>query len=302
MRSHPLARRMILAPALKISLLQNGQEFASIINAQAESALARSASAMVTAVKVTSPTQATVTYDILIGGKPALSDQTGTAAYQDGTWKVGDGSFYRLLALEGRSSAGSWWECGAGGASSGSTWRSGWPPWSSRRSSCRKAPTPPRRGWTPRGPCWALGRVAAFVLRDHQLRELVGFGSAEVISLLCVSAVLLVAFIWRERRAELSAAGPCGSCGVPASSHTSNIVAFCELTSSIVPPLFFFTALYLARGGRGVRLPAGGGVPADDGADDRLLGCWLGRCGRYARAALVDHDRLPGCSPPGLLR
>ena len=88
------------AGSSKISLLQNGQEFASIINAQAESALARSASAMVTAVKVTSPTQATVTYDILIGGKPALSNQTGTAVYQDGTWKVGDGSFCQLLALE----------------------------------------------------------------------------------------------------------------------------------------------------------------------------------------------------------
>jgi hypothetical protein len=86
--------------AQKISLLQNGQEFASIINAQADSVLARSASAMVTAVKMTSPMQATVTYDIFIGGKPALSNQTGTAVYQDGTWKVGDGSFCQLLALE----------------------------------------------------------------------------------------------------------------------------------------------------------------------------------------------------------
>jgi hypothetical protein len=86
--------------AQKISLLQNGQEFASIINAQAESALAKSASAMVTAVKMTSPMQATVTYDILIGGKPALSNQTGTAVDQDGTWRVGDGSFCQLLALE----------------------------------------------------------------------------------------------------------------------------------------------------------------------------------------------------------
>jgi hypothetical protein len=86
--------------AQKISLLQNGQEFASIINAQADSVLARSASAMVTAVKMTSPTQATVTYDIFIGGKPALSNQTGTSVYQDGTWKVGDGSFCQLLALE----------------------------------------------------------------------------------------------------------------------------------------------------------------------------------------------------------
>ena len=55
---------------------------------------------MVTAVKVTSPTRATVTYDILIGGKPALSNQTRTAAYQGQTWKVGDGSFCQLLALE----------------------------------------------------------------------------------------------------------------------------------------------------------------------------------------------------------
>jgi hypothetical protein len=86
--------------AQKISLLQNGQQFASIINAQAASDLAKSASAKVTAVHVISPTKATVTYDILIGGKPALSNQAGTAVYQDGTWKVGDGSFCQLLALE----------------------------------------------------------------------------------------------------------------------------------------------------------------------------------------------------------
>ena len=52
------------------------------------------------ATSAPSATQATVTYDIYLGGKPALSNQTGTAAYQDGTWKVGDGSFCRLLALE----------------------------------------------------------------------------------------------------------------------------------------------------------------------------------------------------------
>jgi hypothetical protein len=86
--------------AQKVSLLQNGQEFASVIDAQAGSGLAKSASATVTAVKMTSPTQATVTYDILLGGKPALSNQTGTAVYQNGTWRVGDGSFCQLLALE----------------------------------------------------------------------------------------------------------------------------------------------------------------------------------------------------------
>ena len=52
--------------AKKISLLQNGPKFAAVIEAQARSGLAKSASAKVTAVSVTSPTKATVTYDILL--------------------------------------------------------------------------------------------------------------------------------------------------------------------------------------------------------------------------------------------
>jgi hypothetical protein len=92
----------------KIALLQNGQKYAALIQAQAASGLAKSASATVTAVHVISPMQATVTYDIDLGGKPALSNQTGTAVYQDGTWKVGDASFCQLLALEngGKAPAG----------------------------------------------------------------------------------------------------------------------------------------------------------------------------------------------------
>ena len=39
---------------------------------------------MVTAVKVTSPTQATVTYDILIGGKPNTPRLGGRAHPQSG--------------------------------------------------------------------------------------------------------------------------------------------------------------------------------------------------------------------------
>jgi len=42
-----------------------------------------------------------VKYDILLGTTPALTDQTGTAVYQDGTWKVGDSSLCSLLTLEG---------------------------------------------------------------------------------------------------------------------------------------------------------------------------------------------------------
>src|SRR6266487_2284269 len=86
--------------AKKIWLLQNGQKFAAVINAQAGSGLASSAGAKVTAVVVNSATSATVTYDITLSGATALGNQTGTAVYEDGTWKVGDVSFCQLLKLE----------------------------------------------------------------------------------------------------------------------------------------------------------------------------------------------------------
>ena len=91
--------------AKKIALLENGQKFASVINAQAGSGLAGSAGAKVTAVVVNSPTKATVSYDITLSGTTALANQTGTAVYQNGTWKVGDVSFCQLLKLENAGTA-----------------------------------------------------------------------------------------------------------------------------------------------------------------------------------------------------
>jgi hypothetical protein len=41
-----------------------------------------------------------VTYDILLNGTPALSNQKGTAVLENGTWKVGVSSFCGLLSLE----------------------------------------------------------------------------------------------------------------------------------------------------------------------------------------------------------
>jgi hypothetical protein len=84
----------------RVSLLQNGSTFASVIRAQASSSLASEASAQVTKVTVTSPSQATVIYTVLLAGTPALSNQKGVAVYQDGTWKVGLASFCGLLTLE----------------------------------------------------------------------------------------------------------------------------------------------------------------------------------------------------------
>jgi hypothetical protein len=86
--------------AKRVSLLQDGQTFQSIIKSQAGSGLAASATAKVTKVTMVSPTQAKVTYSILIGGQPALANQAGVAVLQDGTWKVGLASFCGLLAVE----------------------------------------------------------------------------------------------------------------------------------------------------------------------------------------------------------
>jgi hypothetical protein len=86
--------------AKRVSLLQDGSQFASIIQAQAGGGLAASASAQVTKVTVITTTQAGVTYNILLDGQPALTKQSGTAVLQDGTWKVGVTSFCNLLSLE----------------------------------------------------------------------------------------------------------------------------------------------------------------------------------------------------------
>ena len=91
--------------AKKIQLLQNGQKFAAVINAQAGSGLASSAGAKVTAVVVNSAASATVSYDITLSGATALANQTGTAVYENGMWKVGDVSFCQLLKLENAGTA-----------------------------------------------------------------------------------------------------------------------------------------------------------------------------------------------------
>lgn len=92
----------------RVSLLQNGQEFASVIKAQEGSGLASQASAAVSKVTVTKPaSQAAVDYSILLAGKPVLANQSGTAVYEGGTWKVGASSFCGLLALENGGSTAS---------------------------------------------------------------------------------------------------------------------------------------------------------------------------------------------------
>jgi hypothetical protein len=86
--------------ATRLSLLQNGQEFAPVIKSQEGSTLAAAASSKVTHVTLTGTNQASVTYEILVGGQTALPGRPGVAVYQDGVWKVGTASFCDLLKLE----------------------------------------------------------------------------------------------------------------------------------------------------------------------------------------------------------
>ena len=88
--------------ATRVSLLQNGQAFESLIKAQASLPLASSATSSVSSVTVESPAQAKVVYSILLGGSPALKNEPGVAVYQSGIWKVGDQSFCALLSQEGK--------------------------------------------------------------------------------------------------------------------------------------------------------------------------------------------------------
>ena len=73
---------------------------------------------------------------------------------------------------------------------------------------------------------------------------------------------------------------------------TANITAFCTYFATFA--IFFFTALYLVEVVGRVRLPAGAGVPADDGADDHRRRywpdggrSWSGRAGRSRIGCLL---------------
>lgn len=85
----------------KADLLQNGDQYAAELEAQAASPLTKGVTVEVSAVTIGSDSTAEVTYSLLLGGIPALADQKGQAILEDGVWKVGEASFQALLALQG---------------------------------------------------------------------------------------------------------------------------------------------------------------------------------------------------------
>lgn len=85
----------------KIDILQNGSEFASVLEAEAQSSLAKTSTASVSNIVLNSANGATVTYTIDLSGHPALLNQTGHAVLVNNVWQISDSAFCQLLNLEG---------------------------------------------------------------------------------------------------------------------------------------------------------------------------------------------------------
>jgi hypothetical protein len=88
-------------PAAAEQLLQNGDKMGPAIKvaAQVQKQTKLKEDAKVTKVDFTSPTTATVTYDLLSHGSTLLPGATGQAVLQGGQWKVSQSTFCTLVAL-----------------------------------------------------------------------------------------------------------------------------------------------------------------------------------------------------------
>jgi hypothetical protein len=89
----------------KQAVLENGEAMGPVMAAFSGDERGGQVQADVTKVQFTSPTQATVTYALLMNGATALPNASGTAVEQDGTWKVSVSTLCALVALSGNASA-----------------------------------------------------------------------------------------------------------------------------------------------------------------------------------------------------
>jgi hypothetical protein len=87
----------------RLALVQDGSQLTAFIEAQAKTSFGQAATgstAKVSSVIISSPTQATVHWDLLLLGTPLLKNQVGNAIYLNGVWKVSIASFCGLAYLE----------------------------------------------------------------------------------------------------------------------------------------------------------------------------------------------------------
>jgi Flp pilus assembly protein TadD len=84
----------------RVALLQNGSQFKGLVTSFASNPLAKNVSAKVSSVTLQGANKAKVVYVVNFAGT-SLPQQTGSAVRQGGTWKVGDASLCKLIALGG---------------------------------------------------------------------------------------------------------------------------------------------------------------------------------------------------------
>ncbi|MGG8407710.1 hypothetical protein ACM614_14360, partial [Streptomyces sp. 12297] len=89
--------------AEKTRVLEDGDTVRPLLEGFATDPNAATSSARVTDVTFTSPTDARVTYDLLVGGAPALPAAKGTAVFQDQVWKVSLKTLCALVRLSGNA-------------------------------------------------------------------------------------------------------------------------------------------------------------------------------------------------------
>lgn len=88
----------------RVAVLQNGDKFKTVVQGFASNPLAKSVHVTVSSVTLQGPNKAKVVYKVALAGA-SLPKQTGSAVRENGTWKVGDASLCKLVALGGTTPA-----------------------------------------------------------------------------------------------------------------------------------------------------------------------------------------------------
>ncbi|MEU8527853.1 MULTISPECIES: hypothetical protein [Streptomyces] len=89
--------------AEKVRVLENGEQMQPVLVAFANDPNAAKSSAAVRAISFTAVDKADVTYDLLIGGQPAIPNAKGTSVEQDGVWKVSVQTLCALVKQSGNA-------------------------------------------------------------------------------------------------------------------------------------------------------------------------------------------------------
>ena len=83
------------------ALLQNGSQFASVMNQEFAQLAQESPSVAVNSSTLSDSSTVKVNYTINLNGQPVLKDQSGEVLKVNGTWVVSDSTLCQLLSLAG---------------------------------------------------------------------------------------------------------------------------------------------------------------------------------------------------------